>query len=403
MPTDTDPSLIHTITTDALPEPGECECDPSHPETAADRLIHDQSRRIAGLEFTNHRLRLDVGNLKVGKANAEDAWRDECMKVRGLEHAMDDLKAELANRDETIAVRDSTLADLEETNDRQHEVLEAERSISSGLSTACCKLKVELAGRDKEIASLKATLAASKETNDLSAKVRNLHANLADAHRELALLKDELAETKQRLSGFVDATMTERRLVEKRDATITSLRTHLARAEAIEAKAKKVLATWVQCGPNAPVFKSSLKELASELDPPASPASPSPGHEAEIEQLKAGLAEWLPQDPPHISFKCHPAPEPPEANCPHCGTTFGPKNLTCGECGRWLDNPAAKPAETRLAILERVAHATQAILRMAERSSGGPYIELYLGPEIRGLRLALAALEQLEATPCPSR
>lgn len=159
-------------------------------------------------------------------------------------------------------------------------------------------------------------------------------AALEQAMRENYDLRTELAKreaTIAKLDAVTDGDMDRLLLAHKE---IASLRSQFARAGAIEAKAK---------------------ELA---------ACDRPSATAGMTQVPSGLLNDL------EGILASPGPEvakPAKDKYPHCGTHFGPENLTCGECGRWLAQ-AAKPspvidAAARLAILERVAKAAKDFFR----------------------------------------
>lgn len=147
--------------------------------------------------------------------SALDRWHDEAIKLRDenrwLKEDKDLLNAQIAKLDSLSSIQAKTM---------------------DGMDSKITSLRAELAKRDAEIAvRIRDRDHLKVETADLEAKARNLHANLADAHRELALLKTERDETKQRLTGAVDAMMVERRLVEERDATIAELKAKAAGTE----------------------------------------------------------------------------------------------------------------------------------------------------------------------------
>lgn len=307
----TDPSPLHTYTlTTAEPPEGAVVGDKSK-----DWTISLLEERLESRIIMTNSLEAKVRNLQ---ANLDAAHRELASlrtQLATWENAGRDLGAVIATRDETILVRDAMIADLEETNERQNEALHQSRESADESSRHARILEENLEGRDSFACMLQ----------------KDVH-TLVEAADDLA---GQLSEAK---------------------ATITSLRTQLTRAAAIEAKAK---AAWREFrdGGNEGLVMTAMRQLRD-------------------------------------SFSASPAPEPAEPKCSHCGTGISPENLTCGGCGRWLGKPAAKPTAARLAILERVAKEAKAFMD----AKGDGVTVAY-----QAFRLAISDLEKLEATPCRSR
>lgn len=321
-------------------------------------------------------------------------------------------------------------------NEQGERLVEIHRKLSDR-EVELITLRADLAKRDEMVAFLKEQNACLEErvesriimTTNLEAKVRNLQANLDGAHRERAqrdetiakqeesnenLWRDmnkvrasngELRNERDEARSVLDARNREwselnRKWSEARD-TLTSLRTQLARAEAIE---------------------EATRALRDHLRPRGGQRWAADA-EAALSRVDAALASPSPRDTAEGEPKCR-----------HCGTRISPENLTCGGCGKWLPHPPSAPSPTpqllrllgavgaaladhrsghgigrvaeelseaaegcrgegvRLAILERVAKH----VREYDTTAG----EAEISQAYHLLKLALA---ELEATQCPSR
>lgn len=95
-----DPLEIHTITTAAIDRKGKCGCELCQPETAADRLIDSQSRRLTEMRVAIHCLKAELAKRDetIAKLNEQDHRR--CSKILEQTRTIAELRSQLARIEE---------------------------------------------------------------------------------------------------------------------------------------------------------------------------------------------------------------------------------------------------------------------------------------------------------------